>query len=118
MADLHASLPLPIRPQRWCDEYAKLYFADGMVWGPDPELTPLGLAQAADVAAAWAAEIRDGGARAVLPRVLWTSPLKRAAMTLAISYGDVLLSGPGAPQPVIKEVSAGGRPGGRGGGGS
>lgn len=70
--------------QRWCDEYARRYFADGMVWGPDPELTPAGLEQASDVARAWAAEVRDGGAAAVLPKVLWASPLKRAAMCVAL----------------------------------
>ena len=90
--------------KRWCETFAKLYFADGMVWGPDPELTPTGLEQAADVAREWAAEVRDAGAGVVLPKVLWASPLRRAAMTLAISFGDVLLSSSGAPQPVIKEV--------------
>lgn len=53
-----------------------------MTWGPDPSLTPLGISQALEVNRVWKEELSlemKEEARARLPDVVWTSPLRRAA---------------------------------------
>lgn len=53
-----------------------------MTWGPDPPLTPLGISQALEVNRVWKEELSlemKEEARARLPDVVWTSPLRRAA---------------------------------------
>lgn len=65
---------------------ARLYSGDGMIWGPDPELTARGIEQARDVAREWSKEVSEGGAQVVLPEVLWSSPLRRAAVCVPAPF--------------------------------
>lgn len=53
----------------------------------DPELTPLGKAQAADANKLWKEEIRAG---MPLPHKLYCSPFTRAIQTHQITFEDVL----------------------------
>lgn len=69
-------------------------------WGPDPALTLLGQEQALNVAAEWALEIPNG---ARLPDVIWSSPLRRAAHTLALTYEKTAIAQ--GVRPMFKEVS-------------
>lgn len=66
--------------------------------GPDPLLTPLGEEQAAAANAGWKEQIKDG---APLPQVFYSSPFRRAASTLDITWRDILLNK--GYLPVIKE---------------
>lgn len=87
-----------------------------MTWGPDPELTPLGEDQAREVNAAWKVQMErllKGLDAAPLPTRLFSSPFKRSAMTLLLTYQGILLppgttpSGskgvPPVPSPYVKE---------------
>jgi broad specificity phosphatase PhoE len=56
--------------------------------GPDPILTPLGESQARAANAGWKAQLKD---HIPLPQSLYSSPLRRAARTLEITWGDILL---------------------------
>lgn len=82
-----------------------------MVWGPDPDLTCLGEAQAREVHQAWRAALglADGAGRAPepapkpamrppLPQVLCSSPLRRSLHTLCLTWRGLLPLRP--PQPV------------------
>jgi broad specificity phosphatase PhoE len=55
-----------------------------MTWGPDALLTPTGEDQARAIAAAWTAPARAG---VPVPTAFYTSPLTRAADTLALTFG-------------------------------
>lgn len=56
--------------------------------GPDPQLTPLGEAQARAINAGWKTQIAD---HAPVPQTLYSSPFRRAASTLDITWRDILL---------------------------
>ncbi|PSR74097.1 hypothetical protein PHLCEN_2v10053 [Hermanssonia centrifuga] len=74
---------------------------DGTItWGPDAELTPVGVAQAQNVSAAWKVQAKAG---IPLPQTLYTSPLTRAADTLNITWADILIDKKDFPKPVIIE---------------
>jgi broad specificity phosphatase PhoE len=78
-----------------------------MTWGPDPELTPLGEDQAREVNAAWKTQIErlDKGLDAApLPTRLFSSPFKRSAMTLLLTYEGILLP-PGTTPSISKQVT-------------
>jgi len=57
-------------------------------WGPDPQLTPLGIRQAQTINEAWKKEIQSA---VPLPQSLYSSPLSRAASTLEITWEDILI---------------------------
>lgn len=74
-------------------------------WGPDPELTPLGVEQALAVNAAWKQQLAAG---VPLPTSLYSSPLSRSAATLNLTWSDILIephpdSETKAVVPLIKE---------------
>ena len=75
-----------------------------IVWGPDPHLTPKGEEQARAVNFAWKAQIQDN---VPVPRSLYSSPLRRSADTLNITWSDILLNPSDESQqaivPTIKE---------------
>ncbi|KAF8648967.1 hypothetical protein AX16_006081 [Volvariella volvacea WC 439] len=67
--------------KRWSKENG-----DGeIVWGPDPELTPLGEEQARDVAKTWKTELALAEP-IPLPSKFYSSPLTRAARTCQITF--------------------------------
>jgi len=76
----------------WCEYWAKLDGDGEIVWGPDPQLTPLGEQQAQQAHAAWEKERLFG---IPLPEKLYTSPLTRAIRTNHVTFdGTILPSGP------------------------
>lgn len=70
-------------------------------WGPDPQLTALGISQALAVNAAWKRELKAG---APLPEVLYSSPLRRSAATLELTWRDILIE-PKGMRPIFKEMA-------------
>lgn len=79
---------------------------DGEItWGPDPYLTPLGESQARAVNIAWKRQLEEG---VPLPQVLYSSPLRRAADTLNLTWHDMLIKTPPGSSaahilPIFKE---------------
>ncbi|KAL1745519.1 histidine phosphatase superfamily [Schizophyllum fasciatum] len=67
----------------WDDYWSKLTGDGEITWGPDPELTPLGKAQAAEARAVWQQETAAG---LPLPKLLLSSPFTRALDTLRITF--------------------------------
>lgn len=63
--------------------YSKLSGDGELTWGPDPLLTPLGSAQAADVRELWRVERQYG---VPVPEVHLLSPLRRALDTWNITF--------------------------------
>ncbi|WOO86054.1 putative phosphoglycerate mutase [Vanrija pseudolonga] len=78
--------------------YWSLQYGDGnMTWG-DATLTPLGEDQARAANAGWKEQIKAG---IPVPQVLYSSPFRRAASTLDITWTDILLNK--GVKPVFKE---------------
>ncbi|KAJ7234347.1 phosphoglycerate mutase-like protein [Mycena haematopus] len=73
--------------QAWDDYWSKLDGDGEITWGPDPELTPLGLAQAAAANTMWKDELRD--AQIPHPDTFLCSPLTRAMQTAVATFGGV-----------------------------
>ncbi|KAF7799001.1 hypothetical protein EIP86_010231 [Pleurotus ostreatoroseus] len=67
----------------WDDHYSKLNGDAELTWGPDPLLTPLGCAQAADARELWRVERQYG---VPVPEVHFLSPLRRALDTWKITF--------------------------------
>ncbi|KAG8218932.1 hypothetical protein J3R82DRAFT_4640 [Butyriboletus roseoflavus] len=80
--------------------WAKLNGNGDIVWGPDPQLTPLGEQQAQEANAAWEKELQF---EIPLPEKLYTSPLTRAIRTNQVTFDDAVL--PSGPRTTIVEVS-------------
>lgn len=79
--------------------YWSLLGTDGNItWGPDPLLTPLGEEQATANNVAWKEQIKAG---VPLPQILYSSPMRRSASTLQITWKDILLNK--GFKPIIKE---------------
>ncbi|CCU99621.1 unnamed protein product [Malassezia sympodialis ATCC 42132] len=114
--DVRADLQRTAKAFTYGKEAWERYWArrttDGeLVWGPDPDLTCLGQAQARDVHKAWRTALRqpDAQGRAPervpdpamippLPQVLCSSPLRRSLHTLFLTWRGLLPQRP--PQPV------------------
>ncbi|KAF8340817.1 histidine phosphatase superfamily [Amanita rubescens] len=73
----------------WDDYWSKLNTDGEIRWGPDAELTPLGIAQANDARSAWKKELAFD---APLPDKMYCSPLTRASRTHQITFQDVIPS--------------------------
>jgi broad specificity phosphatase PhoE len=75
-----------------------------MTWGPDAQLTPLGISQAQNASSAWKTQSAAG---APLPESFYSSPLTRSSDTLNITWSSVpgVLIGNSkhAPVPVVLE---------------
>lgn len=67
----------------WDDDWSKLNGNGTITWGPDAQLTPLGVEQAKNATAAWKEELLAGIPE---PEVLYSSPLSRAAETAKITF--------------------------------
>ncbi|KAG6369495.1 histidine phosphatase superfamily [Boletus reticuloceps] len=72
----------------WDEYWSKLNGDGEMVWGPDPQLTPLGEQQAWDAHVAWETERRFG---IPVPEKLYTSPLTRAIRTSQITFDNLIV---------------------------
>jgi len=73
--------------EAWDDYWSKLEGDGELVWGPDPELTSIGLAQAADVHAMW---VRENTVGLGMPRKIHSSPFVRALRTGQIAFDGLL----------------------------
>lgn len=82
----------------WNNHWSKLTGNGDMVWGPDPELTELGVQQAHDNAKQWDIEARAG---CPLPTKFFVSPLRRSADTLVYTWKR--LCSPSELHPLIME---------------
>ncbi|KAI5965455.1 PMU1 [Candida theae] len=71
---------------RWNKELHKLGKIDGIEYGPDPQLTPLGMAQAEENHRLWQQELKEG---APVPSKFFVSPLQRSCKTLQITWNDL-----------------------------
>lgn len=101
-ASIYAGQTDPLLRRARRDAKWALLNGDGeSTWGPDPELTPLGEDQARAVNAEWRRQLSlaaQGQDAAPLPTKLFSSPLKRSARTLQLSYEGTLLP-PGTKPP-------------------
>jgi len=71
------------------DSYWSELDGDGvLVWGPDAQLTDLGVQQAQSVHQAWVNEIPSG---VPIPSLFYSSPLSRAAKTCEITWSDIII---------------------------
>ncbi|KAF7313103.1 hypothetical protein MKEN_00996200 [Mycena kentingensis (nom. inval.)] len=70
----------------WDAHWTKLQGDGEIIWGPDPELTPLGEEQARYAHAVWKTELAAG---APLPQRAYCSPLTRALETHQIIYSGL-----------------------------
>ncbi|KAF9459983.1 phosphoglycerate mutase-like protein [Collybia nuda] len=73
--------------QAWIHYWAKLDGDGEIVWGPDPELTAIGVGQAISAHEAWKAELPFGIPH---PEKFYTSPLTRAMKTCEITFDGIL----------------------------
>ncbi|CAK9436151.1 uncharacterized protein LODBEIA_P07090 [Lodderomyces beijingensis] len=81
----------------WEKELHALGDVDGIHYGPDPELTELGIAQAKENHDLWADELKQG---APIPAKFFVSPLQRSCNTLKITWQDLK---PDDKHPVVVE---------------
>ncbi|PWN48831.1 hypothetical protein IE53DRAFT_175965 [Violaceomyces palustris] len=80
--------------EAWDDYWSKLYTDGEIVWGPDPNLTAVGIGQAQDAHRAWKEQVKkskEGSDHAPLPSRLYSSPLTRSADTLRYTWQGILL---------------------------
>lgn len=61
---------------------------DANTQGPDPLLTPLGESQAKSANQGWKEQVKDG---VPLPQTFYSSPMRRSASTLEITWRDIAL---------------------------
>ncbi|RPD62745.1 phosphoglycerate mutase-like protein, partial [Lentinus tigrinus ALCF2SS1-7] len=81
----------------WDDHWSKLNGDGELVWGPDPDLTQLGIDQAKAAREAWATERAFG---IPLPERHYASPLQRALRTFHETFvGAEFLDGIAPPPP-------------------
>jgi len=66
----------------------------GLTWGPDPELTKLGVAQAEAVQKCWRTQAPLGAPISKEEMKWYVSPLTRTAQTMLHSWGDMLADTP------------------------
>ncbi|KAG8820999.1 hypothetical protein FRC19_008317 [Serendipita sp. 401] len=67
----------------WDRYWSKLNGDGELVWGPDPDLTPLGIEQATSINKMWRGELSQG---IPLPQAMYTSPFRRAINTQTIEF--------------------------------
>ncbi|PWN27350.1 hypothetical protein BDZ90DRAFT_279713 [Jaminaea rosea] len=87
--------------EAWDAKWALLNGDGEAIWGPDPELTPIGEDQARSVNREWQRQLHlssQSKDHAPLPTKLFSSPLKRSSRTLQLSYEGLLLP-PGTIPP-------------------
>ncbi|KAF9226835.1 phosphoglycerate mutase-like protein [Gyrodon lividus] len=85
--------------EEWYGCWTKLDGHGGLVWGPDPELTELGLEQARDAHRAWKKEL---GSKIPLPQRLYSSPLRRAIKTHQLTFEGLL--GPDLKTTIVENI--------------
>lgn len=80
-------------PQLWDDYWSHLNTDGKIVWGPDPELTELGIEQAKDNNIAWTKEIENNinkNKNLIIPTKFFTSPFRRSVDTLINTWDNII----------------------------
>lgn len=72
----------------WNDYWSKLNGDGTIVWGPDPNLTHLGIAQAKDNNEVWKLQLTDNSL--IIPTAFFCSPLTRSIDTLVHTWHDIV----------------------------
>lgn len=70
----------------WNSHWSKLNGNGDIVWGPDPELTELGIQQARDNREQWKKEVANG---CPVPTKFFVSPLRRSVDTLIYTWESI-----------------------------
>lgn len=73
--------------QRWNEHWSKLEGDGTLVWGPDPELTDLGIGQAKENGVLWDQELKNG---AKVPCKWYVSPMRRSIDTLLHTWTGIV----------------------------
>ncbi|ANB13717.1 Pmu1p [Sugiyamaella lignohabitans] len=82
-------------------DYWSLLNGDGkIVWGPDAELTPLGIQQAKDNHTAWKEQISK---KIRLPQAYYSSPFTRSLDTMLYTWKGISLDFDNALRPLVME---------------
>ncbi|VVT55509.1 uncharacterized protein SAPINGB_P004632 [Magnusiomyces paraingens] len=82
------NLAIEIYGQAAWDSYWSMLDGDGnLVWGPDPDLTPLGVEQAKRNNIAWKRQIATKNAP--VPKAFFASPFARATDTMMYTWADI-----------------------------
>ncbi|ELU36447.1 histidine phosphatase superfamily domain-containing protein [Rhizoctonia solani AG-1 IA] len=93
--------------KEWDEKWSLLNGDGDIIWGPDPELTDLGKLQASQAHQVWKTELARENP-VPLPTRLFSSPFSRAALTLDITFSDILThkkDGSGL-KPYVMEVGS------------
>ncbi|KAG8843913.1 hypothetical protein FRB96_003696 [Tulasnella sp. 330] len=86
--------------EEWGTKWGMLNGDGTLIWGPDAELSPVGIAQARAANALWKKEIAAG---MPLPTQLYSSPFVRAAKTCKVTFDDLIISN-GKVKPLVIEM--------------
>lgn len=93
--------------QAWDDKWALLNGDGELVWGPDPDLTPLGVSQAQLINDQWKKLLSSSNKNddpPPLPTKLFVSPMTRAMVTLQTTFDGILLGTDSPLQPHVREL--------------
>lgn len=83
--------------EAWDNYWSHLNGDGDLVWGPDPSLTDLGVAQARENNRGWKEQLAKG---APLPSAYYCSPFTRACQTAVATWEDIALTASAQPHPV------------------
>ncbi|ODV80947.1 phosphoglycerate mutase-like protein [Suhomyces tanzawaensis NRRL Y-17324] len=84
--------------EEWDRKWHSMETDGEIVFGPDPELTELGINQAKENNAAWKQEIAEG---CPLPSKFYVSPMQRSSQTLVYTWAGIK---PKEPRPLVRET--------------
>lgn len=80
-------------PELWDSYWSHLNTDGKIVWGPDPELTELGIQQAKDNNVAWKGEItnnKNENPKLIVPTRFYSSPFRRSVDTLINTWEGIV----------------------------
>ncbi|KAJ6257915.1 hypothetical protein Dda_7705 [Drechslerella dactyloides] len=91
--------------EEWNKRISLLKEYDGLRLGPDPDLTPVGIDEAAVINKIWKDQIHKYGLShaGALPQKFYASPFTRALRTLEVTWKDLVLHLPDAPRVTVRE---------------
>lgn len=89
----------------WDEKWSHLFGDGTLIWGPDPELTSLGIQQAQAINDEWKRLlVPENLDQPPLPTRLVSSPFRRSAVTLLTAWDHVLSLPTPLHKPVIREL--------------
>ncbi|KAF3933127.1 hypothetical protein ABW19_dt0202360 [Dactylella cylindrospora] len=89
----------------WDRELAVRNEYEGLVYGPDPDLTETGKGEAREINQIWKTQITKYGLyhAGAMPQRFYCSPFTRAVRTLEKTWDDIVLNLPDAPRVAVRE---------------